>query len=237
MIRWQVKADDPKVLREFLKTKNVSRRIIGRVKFHGGQFSVNGRAVHTREVLQIGDCVGMELPLEPANPDLYTSPLPLNILYEDEQYLVINKPAGLISTPSRLFKGDTAAARVKHYLMQQNARHQVVHTVTRLDRFTSGVMLFAKNMYVHSMLGQLLVANQLERSYLAVTKGHFHEKKAPSPLRLRERIRQLLSDKSILLDSMLKRVTKYWLNLMIIHWWQLSFIPGVHTKFAFTFSI
>ncbi|WP_018659452.1 RluA family pseudouridine synthase [Allofustis seminis] len=176
MMYWQVGAEDAKILRDFLKERGVSRRIIGRVKFHGGSFYVNGRKVHTREILEVGDEVKMQLPIEEANEYLYTSPLPISIVFENEHYLIVDKPAGLVTTPSSRYRGDTVAARVKNYLIKKDAPHQIVHTVTRLDRYTSGAVLIAKNMFVHSMLARLLEQNILTREYIAVVKGHLQKK-------------------------------------------------------------
>lgn len=70
---------------------------------------------------------------------------PLDILYEDEHFLVVNKPAGMASVPSHLYSEDTLANRVKGHLLTIQAPSTVTHIVTRLDRDTSGVVLFAKH--------------------------------------------------------------------------------------------
>lgn len=171
-VEWIVEKGEPERLKEFLKAKGISRRIIGRTKFHGGSFEVNKKDVHVREPLEPGDKVQLNLPIEEANPDLYTSDGPLNILFEDEHYLIINKPVDLLSVPSAGNRGDTVASRVKGYFLQKNYRHQVVHVVTRLDRYTSGVMLLAKNTLAHSLMGKQLEEQTLKKYYLAIVEGH-----------------------------------------------------------------
>lgn len=173
--KWIVKPDEPDVLREFLKEKGISRRIIGRTKFHGGSFLVNDKEVHVREPLSSGDTVQLNLPIEEPNPNLVATDKSLEILFEDEHYLIINKPVDLISVPSPAHRGDTVASRVKNYFIEQNYRHQVVHIVTRLDRYTSGVMLIAKNTLAHSMMGKLLEEQTLEKFYEAIIEGHPEE--------------------------------------------------------------
>jgi len=175
-VQWQVTTDDPKRLKEFLKAKNISRRIIGRTKFHGGSFVVNGKKVRVREPLEAGDEVILNLPIEKPNPNLKATNGPLAILYEDEHYLIINKPADLISVPSPAHTGDTVASRVKGYYLKNNYRHQVVHIVTRLDRYTSGVMLIAKNTLAHSLMGKQLDQQQLGKYYEALIEGHLEQK-------------------------------------------------------------
>lgn len=170
-VEWIVEEQDEKRLKEFLKEKGISRRIIGRTKFHGGSFEVNGVEEHVRKDLQVGDLVKLNLPLEEANPNLIETDGPLDILFEDDHYLIVNKPVDLISVPSPAHRGDTLASRVKGYFMRNNYRHQVVHVVTRLDRYTSGVMIIAKNTLAHSLLAQLLNNQQLGKEYEAVVEG------------------------------------------------------------------
>ncbi len=171
-VEWIVKEAEPKHLRDFLKYKGVSRRIIGRTKFHGGSFEVNGEEVWIRQDLEIGDLVRLNLPIQEENTTLETSNKKLDIIYEDEHYLIINKPVGVLSVPSPVHRTDTIANRVKGYFVANNYRHQVVHIVTRLDRYTSGVMIIAKNMLAHSLMGELLSHKTLERYYEAIVEGH-----------------------------------------------------------------
>lgn len=175
-VRWQVTAEDEKQLKAFLKQKGVSRRIIGRTKFHGGMFLVNGQEERVRKELKAGDYVELRLPVEEPNPNLIETYGTLDILYEDEHYLVINKPVGLISVPSPAHRGDTVASRVKGYYMEQDYRHKVVHVVTRLDRYTSGVMLIAKNTLAHSLMGNLLNHQKIEKHYEALVHGYLRQK-------------------------------------------------------------
>lgn len=170
--KWIVQEGESAILREFLKEKGISRRIIGRTKFHGGTFLVNGHEVRVREPLSPGDQVQLKLPIEEPNPYLARTDGPLDIIFEDDHFLIINKPVGLISVPSPSHRGDTVASRVKNYYMERNYRHQVVHIVTRLDRYTSGVMLIAKHTLAHSMMGQLLEEQKLEKYYEAIIEGH-----------------------------------------------------------------
>lgn len=176
-VEWIVEESDPKRLKEFLKEKDISRRIIARTKFQGGSFEVNGRDVRVREPLKNGDQVVLNLPLEEANPELNTSHGPLDILYEDEHYLMINKPVDLMSVPSQGDREDTVANRVKGYFIRNDYKHQVVHIITRLDRFTSGVLMVAKNALAHSLMGKQLDEKTLEKYYLAIAEGHLEPKK------------------------------------------------------------
>ena len=175
-VKWLVEERDPKLLREFLRDKGISRRIIGRTKFHGGSFEVNGKEVTVRKDLKTGDYVQLNLPIEEANPTLEASYKKIDIIYEDDYYLVVNKPKGVLSVPSPVNRTDTIANRIKGYFMQNNYRHQVVHVVTRLDRYTTGVMVIAKNTLAHSMIGALLENQEIDKYYEAIVEGYLKEK-------------------------------------------------------------
>lgn len=171
MIRWTVQPGDPRFLREFLREKGISRRIVGRVKFHGGKMWVNQQRVKVSHLIEPGDEIVMELAPEPANDLLLTSHTPLDILYEDDWFLIVNKPSHLVSVPSIAHYEETMASRVKGHLLRNNCPYQVVHTVTRLDRFTSGAMLFAKHMLAHSVMDEYLRSGRLHKEYLALAHG------------------------------------------------------------------
>lgn len=175
-VEWIVEKNEPKLLREFLKYKKISRRIIGRTKFHGGSFLVNGKEVTVRKDLKVGDKVQLNLPVEDANPTLEASNKKLDIIYEDDHYLIVNKATGVLSVPSPVNRTDTIANRVKGYFIRNNYRHQVVHIVTRLDRYTTGVMVIAKNTLAHSLIGELLEKQQMDKHYEAIVEGYLEEK-------------------------------------------------------------
>jgi len=96
----------------------------------------------------------------------------LDILYEDEDIIVVNKPAGLLTHPSWLApKGtENLASQLKEYL-----NGGVVHTVHRLDRATSGVLVVAKNKIAAQRLSQDFAEHKIEKTYLCVVRGYAPE--------------------------------------------------------------
>jgi 23S rRNA pseudouridine1911/1915/1917 synthase len=171
-IEWTVEKDSPSTLKHFLKEKGVSRRMLAKVKFHGGELEVNDEPVRVRRVLREGDIVHMTMPLEEGNPRLSVSEEPLDILFEDDHYLIVNKPVGVVSVPSPAQREETMANRVKGYIEKQGYPHKSVHVVTRLDRDTSGVMIFAKHGLAHSMMDQYLKEKTLIKLYEALVAGN-----------------------------------------------------------------
>lgn len=170
-IEWTVKQEPPENLKAFLKEKGVSRRMLAKVKFHGGELEVNHEPVRVRRTLEKGDIIHMTMPIEDGNPRLTSSNKSLDILFEDEHYLVINKPVGVVSVPSPAQREETMANRVKGYIERMAYPHQTVHVVTRLDRDTSGVMIFAKHALAHSMMDRYLREKTLLKFYEAYVTG------------------------------------------------------------------
>lgn len=89
----------------------------------------------------------------------------LDIIFENEQFIAINKPSGLLSIPDRF---DTALPSLQQLL---SARHDKIFTVHRLDRDTSGLILFAKDEATHKYLSQLFEAHTVEKYYRAIVHG------------------------------------------------------------------
>lgn len=96
--------------------------------------------------------------------------LPLDVTYEDASLLVLNKAPGVLVHPVRAGQRDTLANGVAHHLVTRG-EHAGVHAVHRLDRDTSGLVLFAKHASVHAALDAQLRARTLRRTYLAFARG------------------------------------------------------------------
>ncbi|MCH4056653.1 MAG: RluA family pseudouridine synthase [Lactobacillaceae bacterium] len=163
----------PMILQTFLKQKGFSKAQLARLKFSGGQIFVNHRERYTNYQLHDQDVIRVFLAPELAAATIQPSQLPIEIVYEDDLFLVLNKPAGVPSIPSRTHATDTIANRVKGYLQAQNAESLSIHIVTRLDMDTSGLIIFAKNAYGHSVLAQQGKTHTLQKSYLAIAQGQF----------------------------------------------------------------
>lgn len=158
-------------LREFLvEKKRVSRSLLTDIKFHGGHLFVNEQPVTVRKVLNQGDEVTVVFPEEKRNEFMKPFPFKLSICYEDDHVLIINKPPGLPSIPSRNEPDVSLAQALLHYY-QMNGISSAIHIVTRLDRDTSGLMLVAKHRYAHSLLSQQQIKRTIDRTYTAIVHG------------------------------------------------------------------
>ncbi|WP_204710652.1 RluA family pseudouridine synthase [Halobacillus seohaensis] len=156
-------------LKDFLRRRaSFSRQLLKRVK-KSGLVKVDGVQVPMWSVLQSGREVTVIFPEEEKGTAMNSDPLPLSIIYEDEDIMVLNKKSGMAVMPGRDHSTGTLAQAILDYYEQSNLPF-TVHLVTRLDRDTSGLVLVAKHSYSHSLLtGDL---DQVERVYTALIEGH-----------------------------------------------------------------
>jgi len=170
-LSWKISlADAGKLLKKFLAEQNISRTALRAIKFQGGSILVNGNEQNTRTVLQVEDSVHIVFPPEVPSEQIIPERLPLDIVYEDEAVLVINKPAGMSTIPSEKHPlGNLANVLLYHY--QQIGLTSTIHVVTRLDRDTSGLVLIAKHRHIHHLLSQAQQKHQIKRVYEALVSG------------------------------------------------------------------
>ena len=160
---------------------HLSRTTIQRALARGCA-SVNGEPGKAGQRLEKGDRLTYHLPQE-APPEAAPLPkpqeLPLELLYEDEAILVLNKPAGLVVHPGAGEEGTTLVAGLLHREPEAFAsvgedarRPGIVH---RLDKDTSGVLVVARTQRAWSALKQSFLDRQVDKLYLALAKGGFQE--------------------------------------------------------------
>lgn len=152
------------VLREEM---GVSAGLMNRLKWQDLIF-VNGVPRHTDYPVEPGDVVS--LPLDEAEPEYPAEDGELRILYEDDHLLAVDKPAGMLIHPSRSRLTGTLANLVAGYYARTGQK-SAFHPVTRLDRDTFGVVLLAKNAYIHSFFTQMQGTGGLEKIYHARVFG------------------------------------------------------------------
>lgn len=169
-MRFQFIVDEHVKVKTFVKRHDISRGLLAKIKYKGGQILVNGQPQFATYLLDIGDELIIDIPAEPPFEKLEAISRDLDIVYEDDHFLVLNKPAGVASIPS-VNHSNTMANFVKGYYQEQGYENQQVHIVTRLDRDTSGLMLFAKHGYPHARLDKQLQSRSIEKKYLALIKG------------------------------------------------------------------
>lgn len=152
-----------------------SRRLLKNVKEVPENIQVNGVNQTVRGTLAVGDMLAVIFPPEKTGVGLTPEDIPLSIIYEDDDVLVIDKPAGIATIPSFKHVNGTIANAVLGHYKQQHIPY-TVHIVTRLDRDTSGLMLIAKHQYSHSLLAKDQKTRKINRNYCAIVEGNIHPK-------------------------------------------------------------
>ena len=133
---------------------------------------LNGHRSHLKEVLATGDRLRCNILETEDSPHVVETEIPLSIVYEDEDILVIDKPAGLPIHPSMGHYEHTlgnALCWYTHHVL--GYEHYVNRIVNRLDRDTSGLLIAAKNMHAAARLGDMIRAHAIQREYLAIASG------------------------------------------------------------------
>jgi 23S rRNA pseudouridine1911/1915/1917 synthase len=159
------------LLREFLHAKGISKRTLTATKYDGGNISVNGIEQNVRHPLQSGDEVAIIFPPEQPSPGLLPESGKLTIIHEDETLIIINKPAGQSTIPSRDHPTGTMANIVAGKFAEERLP-ATVHVVTRLDRDTSGLICIAKNRHIHHLLSEQMTNSGFHRQYVAIVEGN-----------------------------------------------------------------
>lgn len=154
------------------RVPRLSRSRVAQLLEHG-QITVNGRAARKSRRAEAGDVVEIELPA-PEPSYAAAEDLPLSIVYEDADLLVLDKPAGIVVHPAPGHRSGTLVNALLHHVGDLSGiggvlRPGIVH---RLDRDTSGLLLVAKNDEAHRALADALKRREVHRVYWVVAWGH-----------------------------------------------------------------
>ena len=154
----------------------------GRVRVNGETCNLAARPVHSGDILEIG-------------PRRAPARLPsgLEILFEDNDILIIQKHEGLLTVATADEREETAYFYLRQYLQQRN-RRQRLFIVHRLDKFASGVLVFAKSDNVKSVLQGVFSRHEIQRKYWAIVEGNVEKDRGTIRSRLAE-------DKSLRMHS------------------------------------
>ena len=164
-------AEEGRKLGDFLREKGYSRQLLRQLKETENGLLRNGQPTFMTIALKNGDRIRVRL-LEKAEGSeaIMPAPLPFEIVYEDEDLLVVNKPADMPIHPSFQNHGNTLAdALTWHY--QQHGEDFVYRCINRLDRDTTGLLIVAKHLLSASILSDMVGKREIHREYLAIVKG------------------------------------------------------------------
>lgn len=145
----------------------ISDGMLARLRQRPGSILCNGEPVRTIDRVQAGDTITVQVGDTRPGGRFTPMDVPLHILFEDDDLLVLDKSAGM-AVHGKADRGEATVANALAYHLGADA---VFHPVNRLDRGTSGVMAVAKSGYIHDRLRQTLHTADFQREYLAVAEG------------------------------------------------------------------
>lgn len=177
IINYTIAAEDADLsILTFLRKSGFSKHILTTMKRADHAILLNGLPAFGRTVLKEHDILRILVPEEIGSEEsIIPVNIPLNILYEDEDILVLNKPSDMPVHPSAGNYENTLANGVAWYYKQKNESF-VYRCINRLDRDTTGVLVLAKNPLSGALLSAQMKQRQIRRTYLALTNGITPEK-------------------------------------------------------------
>ena len=196
-------------LKKFLAARGVSHRLMGKIRRQKGAVLVDGKKVPFGTILHQNEQVTLVLPEEKPVIKIAASPKPIEVLYEDANWLLVAKPAGLTSVPGPSNREDTLVNRVKYYLERNGRKNVVPHIITRLDRYTSGVVLLAKHSFAQSLIDKQVSNHEFDKRYYAIVAGQITKQHGliEAPLKRKEG-----ENFQIVSPDGRQAVTEYWLK-------------------------
>ena len=164
-----------KNLRDVLiKEFHISKKLLVKLK-NEKSYSLNNGFEYLDKKVSINDTIKVNLDFEEEN-SVVKSPIPLNILFEDESMVIVNKPAFIPVHPSLNHYTDSLSNGVSYYFDKIGLKKKI-RVVNRLDINTSGIVIFAKNQYVQEVLKTQKEKNQFEKTYIAILSGFLDKNK------------------------------------------------------------
>lgn len=163
---------DGKIIKDLLHNPlEISSRLITKLKSYDDGILLNGIRVTVRKEVHKGDILELNIHQE-SSDNIIPKNIPIDIVYEDAEILVVNKPFNMPTHPSIGNYENTLANAVMYYYRDTDF---VFRAVNRLDRDTTGLVLIAKNQYSANKLSSQIKNNEIKKVYLAICEGRFSE--------------------------------------------------------------
>lgn len=165
--------ENNKTIKQILKERLfISDRLLTFLKKNSLILYNNEKITNLNTFARLNSTVTVDLNFEEDNNNIVPIKMDLKIIYEDEALLIIDKPAGIPVHPSILHYTNSLSNGVKYYFDSINLKKKI-RPVNRLDRNTSGIVIFAKNQYIQECLIHQMQTKEFKKTYLAVVEGHF----------------------------------------------------------------
>jgi len=168
-------SDNYQNVKEVLKAYfNISERLLLRLK-NTQNILLNSTPTYVSAKVHAGDTIQVLIDFIEDNSNIVPCKMDLDIIYEDECYIVLNKPPHIAIHPSILHYDNSLSNGVRYYFDSINL-HKKIRPVNRLDKDTSGLVVFAKNEYIQECLVSQMKTKEMKKTYIAICAGTFNEK-------------------------------------------------------------
>ena len=162
--------DAGRTVEQFLRRKGYSHHLVVHLRNTPFGLTVGGETIYTIHRLQEGEVLSATLVEEENSQNIVPVKLPLDIVYEDEDIMVVNKAAGVPIHPSQGHFDNTLANAVAWYF-REKGEPIVYRAINRLDRDTTGLLVLAKHMLSACVLSAQMADRQIKREYRAIVCG------------------------------------------------------------------
>ena len=157
-------------IEQYLRRRGYSYQNLARLKKMRESILLNGAWTYMRTAVKDGDILTVHIQEPESSPNIPPVKLPLDIVYEDEDIIVVNKPAGMPVHPS-LNNYENSLANGLMYYYRKQGKPFIFRCTNRLDRDTSGLTVVAKHMVSSSILSSMGMRHEITREYLAIVRG------------------------------------------------------------------
>lgn len=175
-LKYIIKENDKnKTINEILLTKlSLSTRLLTKL-IKNKNIYINGNIIDTRNTVTSRDIILLDFNYKEDNSNVVPTKMNLDIIYEDEWLLVVNKPAGIPIHPSRLHYEDSLSNGIKYYFDSINLKKKI-RPVNRLDLNTSGLVIFSKCEYIQEEFSKQMANGIFKKEYLCIVEGLLNKK-------------------------------------------------------------
>lgn len=175
LLKFIVQNNNYSSINQILKNElHISSRLLQKI-INSKHVYLNDKIVDTRLSPNLGDVILVDLDFNEESENIIPKKIDLNIVFEDDAFLIINKPPKIATHPSMSHFDDSLSNGVKYYFDKINL-HRKIRPINRLDFNTSGLVLFAKNQYIQECLISQMKVNIFQKEYLAIVDGFFTKK-------------------------------------------------------------
>ncbi|MCI8410976.1 MAG: RluA family pseudouridine synthase [Clostridia bacterium] len=200
-------SDNYKNINEILnKEFEFSTRLIAKL-IKNNKISLNGKMCNTRWPIKRDDVITIDLSIDEDNSNIVPTKMDLDIIYEDEWLLVVNKPAGIAIHPSQLHYDNSLSNGIKYYFDLIELKKKI-RPVNRLDFNTSGLVIFAKCEYIQEAFSKQMQNNIFKKEYLCIAEKPFEDKNGTINLPIARKEGSII-ERCIDYDKGQKSVTHY----------------------------